>query len=411
VNVNRNDNDWNDNWWFAGLRNSLHFSSHFWEEFCFAWYNQSKPYFRMFARGKKILFFETIIADFHRKAGREHLPWRRKGIGAYGIWVSEIMLQQTQVGRVISYYENFLSRFPDVESLAKTTWEEFLPYYQGLGYYARGRNMLRAAKVVVSEYGGKFPEGVKELEKLPGVGPYTAAAIASFAYGKDTIAWDTNLRRVVGRFFFGSKHVSFRASPRVEESAAKTSRSLDCARDDKPKKEQPGMTIRGLESSFSLPAKILNAAMMDFGSAICAARPKCGTCPLSERCIYFKEQGKSEQRAVNDDRKKNLQSAIDNLQSVGWKDARVFVILHENHKKYYSPHKTKFSPFVVPASHNTRAGIKDWFRRKYGLELSVRPPHKKELIDGKPTLIVNAQILSGAPAFRIFSKDEITDYR
>lgn len=158
---------------------------------------------------KKIAFFESILQRFFRYANRAHLPWRKKGIGAYEIWVSEIMLQQTQVSRVIPYYEKFLSRFPNVESLARASWEEFLPYYQGLGYYARGRNMLRAARMIVSEYGGEFPDEVKELERLSGVGPYTAAAIASFAYGKDTIAWDTNLRRVVGRFFFGSKHAVF----------------------------------------------------------------------------------------------------------------------------------------------------------------------------------------------------------
>ena len=313
------------------------------------------------------LFFEEALRRFFRYAKRSHLPWRRKGIGAYEIWVSEIMLQQTQVSRVISYYERFLFRFPTVESLAQSSWEEFLPYYQGLGYYARGRNMLRAAQMIVSEHGGRFPSDVAELERLPGVGPYTAAAIASFAYGKDAIAWDTNLRRVVGRFFFGSRQA------------------------DIPKEELGGR--------FSLKAKVLNAAMMDFGSAICTARPKCGACPLSSRCAYFSEDGKQEIKS----RKQKTGSGWEN-----WKDAQVFVTLHENHKKYYSPYKTKFAPFVVPASHNTRAGIKDWFRLKYGLELSVRPPHKKELVNGDPTLLVNAQILSGEPTFPVFGNRDIS---
>lgn len=314
-------------------------------------------------RKERITFFEKRLSDFFRKASREHLPWRRKGIGAYEIWVSEIMLQQTQVSRVIPYYGRFLSRFPNVESLARVSWEEFLQYYQGLGYYARGRNMLRAAQMIVSEHGGRFPSNVAELERLPGVGPYTAAAIASFAYGKDTIAWDTNLRRVVGRFFFGSRQA------------------------DIPKEELGGR--------FSLKAKVLNAAMMDFGSAICTARPKCGACPLSSRCAYFSEDGKQEIKS----RKQKTGSGWEN-----WKDAQIFVTLHENHKKYYSPYKTKFSPFIVPASYNTRAGIKDWFRRKYGLELSVRPPHQKELVGEKPTIFVNAQILSGRPKFTVFRK-------
>jgi A/G-specific adenine glycosylase len=360
-----------------------------------------------------IAFFENILADFHLKAGREHLPWRRKGVTPYEVWVSEIMLQQTQVSRVIAYYENFLKRFQTVESLARATWEEFLPYYQGLGYYARGRNMLTAAKSVVELYGGKFPKDVTVLETLPGVGPYTAAAIASFAYGKNTIAWDTNLRRVVGRFFFGTKdtdlnkRLSFRASPRVEESRNKKKRSLDYARDDGDGVVEVTKK-KFLEQAFTLKAKTLNAAMMDFGSAICTARPKCGACPLSGRCVYFKGKGRGEQaaqgRSLRDSKGPSLGNVI-------WKDARVFVILHENHKKYYSPFKTKYAPFVLPASHNTRAGIKDWFREQYGLELSVRPPHKKEVIDKKPTLFVNAQILSGKPISAIFTKESAFKWR
>lgn len=360
----------------------------------------------MMIRKEKVSFFEAILADFHRKAGREHLPWRRKKIGAYEIWVSEIMLQQTQVSRVISYYEKFLSRFPNVESLALASWEDFLPYYQGLGYYARGRNMLKTARLVVSEYGGKFPRDVEELEKLPGVGPYTAAAIASFAYGKNTIAWDTNLRRVVGRFFFGSKRALSIGGHPDSAVAGEGSQSKKGQRDSSLALR---MTAEKLKRSFSLPAGTLNAAMMDFGSAICTARPKCGACPLSSRCVYFREKGMQETRDKKQDTK--ISKASSRKASVNWKDARVFVILHENHRKYYSPYKTKFSPFVVPASHNIRSGIKDWFRRKYGLELSVRPPHKKELVDEKPTLFVNAQILSGTPVFRAFSKDEITDRR
>jgi A/G-specific adenine glycosylase len=345
-------------------------------------------------RGEKIVFFENILADFHKKAGREHLPWRGKGIGAYEIWVSEIMLQQTQVSRVIGYYEKFLARFPDVGALAKASWKEFLPYYQGLGYYARGRNMLKTAKEVVEKHQGKFPRDAEALRRLPGVGPYTAAAIASFAYGRNTIAWDTNLRRVVGRFFLGSKHFVVCHSREGGNPEEKKHGS----------RVKPGMTSEKLEQLFSLPAKTLNAAMMDFGSAICTARPKCGACPLSSRCVYFSEDGKQEVRSKksgvrNWGKRKEAERKID------WRDARVFVILHENHKKYYSPFKTKFAPFIVSASHNTRAGIKDWFRRKYGLELSVRPPHKKELVDEKPTLFVNAQILSGKPTFRIFPRE------
>lgn len=325
----------------------------------------------------KVAFFERTLADFFGKAGRERLPWREpramalrgeKGIGAYEVWVSEIMLQQTQVSRVIGYYEKFLARFLTVESLAAASWETFLPYYQGLGYYARGRNMLLAAKMVVSEYGGIFPKEVNELDRLPGVGPYTAAAIASFAYGKNTIAWDTNLRRVVGRFFFGMK----RADIPTEDYA----------------------------KAFRMKAKTLNAAMMDFGSAICTARPKCGVCPLAEHCVYFSEDGKKEIRM------KNKESSSKKSEAIDWKEAQAFVFLHKDHRVYYSPFKTKFAPFIIPPSHNTRAGIKDWFRDRYRLELAVRPPHRKVVVNGKPTLFVNAQILLGVPIFLVCSPAE-----
>jgi A/G-specific adenine glycosylase len=335
---------------------------------------------------EKLGWFEKILHDFFIHAGREHLPWRKARITAYEVWVSEIMLQQTQVSRVIGYYDRYLGRFPTVQDLAKASWEDFLPYYAGLGYYARGKNMLKAAKAVVETFGGSFPKDVEKLETLPGVGPYTAAAIASFAYEKDTIAWDTNLRRVVGRFFFGSKKADI---PFIE-----------------------------FEEVFRLPAKELNGALMDFGSAICVSRPKCGACPLREKCRYFREKGKNElttynsrlitlESKVKSQKSKVKPSAGEKNSTLSFKDARVLLTLHEGHRKYYSSKKRGYAPFIVPSSHNTRAGIKDWFRNRYGLELSVRPPHSKIVTDGKPTLLVNAQILLGPPDFLIFRKEDI----
>ncbi len=298
------------------------------------------------------------------------------------------MLQQTQVSRVITYYERFLERFPTVERLADATWEAFLPYYAGLGYYARGRNMLKTAEVIVLEYGGRFPKDVGELQKLPGVGPYTAAAIASFAYGKNTVAWDTNLRRVVGRFFFGSK------------------------RADIPFTE--------FEGAFRMPAKDLNGALMDFGSAICTGRPKCGACPIRDRCEFFKTGGEIERsnliKSVSASRKTQSPKSNNQIHSkfknpnskFAFKDAQVMLFLHEGHRKYYSSRKKGYAPFIIPASHNTRAGIKDWFRDRYGLELAVRPPHRKMILDGKPTVLINAQILLGTPAFLV---SDVETYR
>lgn len=326
----------------------------------------------MSIRKEKIQFFEKHLADFFRKAGREQLPWRKPRITAYEVWVSEIMLQQTQVVRVIEYYKNFLKRFPTVRALAEASWEDFLPYYQGLGYYVRGRNMLKAAQMVVSNHRGKFPRDKKLLEQLPGVGPYTAAAIMSFAYGENHLAWDTNLKRVIGRFFLGTKRGV------IDEDF--------------------------WEEKFQMPKKEMNAALMDFGSALCVARPKCEACSLSTRCVYYKEKGSQE--AAN---KKHV-SGNKKEEKADWKNARVIVFLHENHKKYYSSHKKQFWPFILASGYNTRSGIKKYFEEQYQLTLAVRPPHRKLLIGGKPTLLVNAQVLLGETMFAVFSKNEVTEY-
>ncbi len=327
----------------------------------------------MSIRKEKREFFEARLADFFHRAGRTELPWRKKNITAYEVWVSEIMLQQTQVVRVIGFYQNFLKRFPTVQHLADASWEDFLPYYQGLGYYARGRNMLKAAKVIVSQYEGVFPRDKKILETLPGVGPYTASAIMSFAYGENHLAWDTNLKRVIGRFFFGGKHLV------ADEEY--------------------------WENKFVMSKREMNGALMDFGSALCVARPKCEACVLRVKCQYYQENGKEEKKPDYFHLKVNHQNS-----GINWQQARVLVTLHERHQKYYSAKKKQYQPFSLPASYNTRSGIKAYFEKNFGLQISVRPPHEKRVVDGVPTLFVNAQILLGKPSFTIFSKRDVAGY-
>ena len=322
----------------------------------------------MSIRAERIHFFRAVLLDFLKKSGRHELPWRKKSITAYEVWVSEIMLQQTQVSRVIGYYERFLKRFPVIETLAQSTWEEFLPYYEGLGYYARGRNMLRTAEVIVRDYQGEFPEKVSELEKLPGIGPYTARAIASFASGAPYLAWDTNLKRVIGRFFLGSK-------ARVGE---------------------PEMEF--FNARLGEQARQLNAALMDFGSALCIARPKCANCPLQKQCRYFYERGKQElHRPV---KKKRAQMAAE----------RALVFLHANHRQYFSAGKRQYRPFLLPRGYTTRASIKEYFAQQYGLALAVRPPHGVAIRANVPFLLVHAQILLGKHTFSTFPKSAVVEY-
>ncbi len=315
---------------------------------------------------QKIQFFEAILKDFSQKSGRRELPWRKRGISPYEVWVSEIMLQQTQVSRVVDYYTKFLKKYPTVWHLAESSWEEFLPYYEGLGYYARGRNMLKAAQIIQEEYQGIFPRDKEKLIQIPGIGPYTAAAIMSFGYGDRHLAWDTNLRRVVGRFFYGAKNAPIETEK--------------------------------LEEAFRLPRKKLNAAIMDFGSSICTARPKCANCPLQKKCVYFQTAGIKEGFT----RKEKSTFAL--------QDAKAILFLHEHHKKYYSLEHKKFTPFILPSTHNSRSAIKDFFQKEFGLQVSVRPPHKKFLLKGEPTILVNAQILSGKPDFAIFPKQAVAEY-
>jgi A/G-specific adenine glycosylase len=142
-----------------------------------------------------------LIWKFYKAHGRHELPWR-KTTDAYKILVSEVMLQQTQVERVIPYYQNFLKKFPTVRSLANAPLSEVLIAWQGLGYNRRAKMLHLAAKEVLEKYKGKFPASVEALESLPGIGPYTARAVAAFAYNQDVVFIETNLRTVITHHFF-----------------------------------------------------------------------------------------------------------------------------------------------------------------------------------------------------------------
>lgn len=317
--------------------------------------------------------FETLSKDlllWYAQNGREYLPWRQTGLTPYHIWISEIMLQQTQVSRVIPYFERFLQRFPTVEILAASSWEEFLPFYQGLGYYARGRNMLKTAQVVVEKFGGVFPATIAELRTLPGVGPYTAAAILSFGSGYPHLAFDTNHQRVWGRVLHGSKVGPVEATE-----------------------------IESILPS-QLPYKDFNAAVMDLASEICTNRsPRCTECPLKTHCVYFAESGASEPTASS--KRSNFPT----------NEAQTILVLHEKHKKYFSSQQDTFTPFILPKPIVSRDQIKSYFVRKFNLNVSVRPPQWQGTWNDQPTQIVFAQVLAGDVTFRECSQDDWKNWR
>lgn len=202
--------------------------------------------------------FCKILLDWYALEGRD-LPWRRTR-DAYRIWLSEIILQQTRVVQGMEYYHRFTQLFPDVGALAAASGDEVMKAWQGLGYYSRARNLHAAAKQIVGQFGGRFPQTYGEVRALPGVGDYTAAAICSAAYGLPCAAVDGNVYRVLARFFDLDAPIDTAAGKRAFASLAQS--QMDAAR--------PGA---------------FNQAVMDFGATVCTpARPRCDTCPLAGGC-------------------------------------------------------------------------------------------------------------------------------
>jgi len=193
---------------------------------------------------------------------KRNLPWRHSS-HPYHIWLSEVILQQTRVDQGLPYYIRFLERFPNVQTLAEADQQEVYKLWQGLGYYSRADNMLRAAREVVEKFAGHFPADLTLLKSLPGIGPYTAAAIASLAFGLPHAVVDGNVYRVLARAYGIDTPIN---SAKAHKQFQQLAESL------MPKHE----------------AANFNQAMMELGALVCKpANPECGTCPLSDMCFAF----------------------------------------------------------------------------------------------------------------------------
>jgi A/G-specific adenine glycosylase len=151
--------------------------------------------------GKQIKKFQDIVWSYYNTSGRDNLPWR-KSINTYRVWVSEIMLQQTQVDRVIGFFDAWMKRFPTIKDLAIASQIDVLKQWKGLGYNSRAIRMKQAAQLIIEKYKGKFPTDYNELQKLPGIGPYTAGAISAFVNNQPVVLIETNIRRVFIHHFF-----------------------------------------------------------------------------------------------------------------------------------------------------------------------------------------------------------------
>src|SRR5215468_9320681 len=208
--------------------------------------------------GEQVRRFQQRLIRWYERHGRD-LPWRHTR-DPYRILVSEIMLQQTQVKRVRNFYERFLRRYPTIQALAESTEPAVREAWDGLGYYARARNLRRTARQVAAQHGGRLPDDPEVIQRLPGIGRYTAGAVLSFAYGKDTAILDTNAARVLARVF-------------------------TVRRNGAPGRQQRRLWAIAEAVTPAGKADRFNQAIMDLGALLCHARqPECPRCPVRPQC-------------------------------------------------------------------------------------------------------------------------------
>ena len=203
--------------------------------------------------------FTNKLLLWYRKNKRS-LPWRKTS-DAYKVWLSEIIMQQTRIDQGLPYYLKFIKTFPQINDLAEAKEQQVLKLWEGLGYYSRARNLHKTARIVVDQYNSEFPKNYNELLKLKGVGPYTAAAIASIVFNEPVVAIDGNVLRVVSRLFL------------IEEPIDRsiTVKSIKSILQEFIKKEEPGT---------------FNQAMMELGALVCTPKnPNCDSCPVSVHCL------------------------------------------------------------------------------------------------------------------------------
>ena len=208
--------------------------------------------------------FSRLLVEWQRQHGRHNLPWQQNH-DPYAVWLSEIMLQQTQVASVIPYYQRFIARFPDIATLAVASQDEVLAHWSGLGYYARGRNLHRAAQLVVAQHGGVFPCDPELVVALPGIGRSTAAAILAFSFGQRRAILDGNVKRVLARCFGIAGYPGTKA---VENRLWQQAEAL--------------LPESGIET--------YTQALMDLGATLCTRKPSCPACPLVSGCIAYNEK-------------------------------------------------------------------------------------------------------------------------
>jgi A/G-specific adenine glycosylase len=273
--------------------------------------------------------------------GRD-LPWR-KTRDPYAIWVSEIMLQQTQVATVIPYYQRFLKSFPTIRHLAKANLSKVLKVWEGLGYYSRARNLHRASQIVLNHFHGLIPDTLKDLLSLPGIGRSTAGAILSFAYNREEPILDGNVKRVLSRLFADSGHP---VREKAEGLLWKISESL---------------IPKGRSNPF-------NQALMDLGSMLCTPKdPQCSFCPLQKLCRGFLS-GKPERYPL-----RTIKKIIPHrvaVSAVIQKDGKV--LLHQRPLKGLLGGLWEFPNWKIEEKRRLRLRLRNCIEKEMGMNVKVK---------------------------------------
>lgn len=307
---------------------------------------------------------DQVLSDllaWYEAAGRHDLPWRVDPT-PYRVLVSEMMLQQTQVSRVLGFFERWMERFPDLSTLAQADLDDVIRCWQGLGYYRRARALKSLADQLAESDALELPDSVSELRALPGIGPYTAAAICAFAHDQPEPALDTNLIRVLTRLLHGN--------PEHESASAERGHHALLARSLTAWLEQRS------------PHQI-TSALMDFGALVCTARtPLCKQCPLSKHCAAYASGGP----VIAASKHRGKPSVAKPTLAVG--------VLREGSRARL-PKRSGLLIAKLESKQSARAALQAAAKRRYGIEIAVRPAYAEGEYQGEPTSFHRCSLLIG----------------
>jgi A/G-specific adenine glycosylase len=288
--------------------------------------------------------FALRLIRWQHRHGRHELPWQ--GADAYRVWLSEIMLQQTQVTTVIPYYQRFTTSFPTVAALSAASEEQVLTHWSGLGYYARGRNLHRAAQIIVAKHRGEFPRCYEQILELPGIGRSTAAAICALAFHERRAILDGNVKRVLARYcgisgWAGDKQVETKLWQQAEALLPP------------PCRDRAEGVVEALPTAITSDIATYTQALMDLGATVCTrSKPKCNACPVHGDCAAL-QSGRTSELPTPRPRK-----------ALPEKFATFLLLLHGNDILLEKrPGSGIWGGLWCPPQFDGEAAAKDWFVR------------------------------------------------